>query len=129
MHKIVGYFDGTDPLWLTALEVQGFSTLPMSNGYDSHGLSVQQLDAERSVDLLMCYFHKLVPPQAAGTSTKDMLHFATVNEIPVLAACPAELHQVAAGIADLPANVELVDPATMLARVQQILQAVKTSAA
>jgi len=38
MSKTVGYFEGTDPLLLNKLVARGIGTLPISNGFDSHGI-------------------------------------------------------------------------------------------
>ena len=35
--KIIGYMLGTDPEVLTQLLLEGYETLPLSNGYDNHG--------------------------------------------------------------------------------------------
>ena len=38
MRKIVGYFEGTDSTLLTALVCDGYDTVPISNGFDNHGM-------------------------------------------------------------------------------------------
>ena len=43
MRKIVGYFEGTDSTLLTALVCDGYDTVPISNGFDNHGMHVLSL--------------------------------------------------------------------------------------
>ena len=122
--KLVGYFLGTDPIWLTTLEAQGYDTLPISNGFDSHGLHVSLITSKRPVNVLLSYFHKLVPPMESEMSVAEILHTTTVYDIPVLVACPAGLQEAAQErIGDIPVNVEFVDPADIMARAGEILSA------
>ena len=53
MRKIVGYFEGTDSTLLTGLVCDGYDTVPISNGFDNHGMHVRIINNENKVDLLI----------------------------------------------------------------------------
>ena len=121
-NKMVGYFVGTDSLWLTALEAHGYDTLPLSNGYDGHGMHIGLITDKSRISIVLTFFHKLIPPMGAEVTTRDMLHNTTVYGIPVLAACPADLIEKAKqNVGELPDNVELVAPDKMLNRALELL--------
>ena len=74
MRKIVGYFEGTDSTLLTALVCDGYDTVPISNGFDNHGMHVRIINNENKVDLLVGYVHKIFAPEdsvQAGGVTYD----------------------------------------------------------
>ncbi len=115
MRKIVGYLEGTDPLWLTTLQLQGRDTLPMSNGQDGHGLNVQLITQHNRPDILVCWLHKLIWPGDELMTPRELLHNTTQCNIPVLVACPKEHHEHAASvIGELADNIQLVDPGELL---------------
>jgi len=121
--KMVGYFTGTDSLWLTTLEAHGFDTLPLSNGYDGHGMNIGLITDRSRISVILTFFHKLIPPMGAEITAKDMLHNTTVYGIPVLAACPEDLIAMAKeNVGALPENVELMDPEKMLDRALELLK-------
>ena len=53
MRKSVGYFEGTDSKLLTALVCDGYDTLPVSNGFDNHGMHVRLINDQNRFDLLV----------------------------------------------------------------------------
>ena len=109
MAKVIGYFEGSDSVWLTSLQLQGHDTLPLSNGADGHGLNVQQLSPQHQVDLVIGYLHKLVPVPGRDLLVRDQLHATKVYDIPVLIACPGAAHAAGrARLGDLPPNAVLV---------------------
>lgn len=123
MSKIVGYMEGTDPLWLTTLQLLGCDTLPLSNGQDGHGLNIQLLTQNNKPDLIICWLHKLLWPSYYEVTPKELLHSVHVYGIPVLVACPAEFHgRIGELLTELPGNVKLVDPGAMLDTVKEMLQ-------
>ena len=121
-NKMVGYFAGTDPLWLTTLEAHGYATLPLSNGFDGHGMNIGLITDRSRINLVLTFFHKLIPPMGSDVEVKDMLHTTSVYGIPVIAACPAKLIDMARkNVGSLPDNIKLVDPSEILQRALEIL--------
>ena len=122
MSKIVGYMEGTDPLWLTTLQVLGCDTLPLSNGQDGHGLNIQLLTQGNRPDLIICWLHKLVWPKYYEMSPRELLHATRQYGIPVVVACPREYHErVAEVLGELPPNVRLTDPAELMEQLRHEL--------
>ncbi|MEP0815260.1 MAG: hypothetical protein HRF49_11440 [bacterium] len=122
MSKLIGYLDGADSYWLTALAVAGCYALPLSNGWDGHGLNIQLLHGERKPDLVIGYLHKLIPTPDADMTINDLLYRTKVFNIPVFIVCPKELHEKAREIApDLPPNAELVDPFDVVEKARALL--------
>lgn len=114
MRKIVGYLGGTDSVWLTTLNAQGHTTLPLSNGFDGHGMNIGMLNKQNRVDLLIGYLHKLLPAEGIDVTMAGMLHATTVYDIPVLVVCPTEIEGAARElIGEIPANVQFVDPSAL----------------
>lgn len=122
MKKTVGYLEGTDSIWLTNLNAQGYATLPLSNGFDGHGLNIGMLSTNTRVDVLIGYLHKLLPTEGMDLTPAGLLHAATVYDIPVLVVCSRE-HQEAgkAMFGEIPLNVRFVDPAGAQAEAEAIL--------
>jgi len=122
MPKVIGYFEGTNPEWLTALVAMGHSTLPVSNGYDGHGKNVRQYDASNKDDVVIGYLHKVISPPAWEATTADILHSIVTYEIPCLLAVP-EAHQAQAKalLGKVPDSVLLVDPARMMDELRRLL--------
>jgi hypothetical protein len=121
--RLIGYLEGTDSLWLTTLEANGHDTLPISNGFDSHGRHIGLINKKNLFDLVIGYFHKLMPPVNSDTSVGEILHRTTVYNIPVLAVCPSDLQEKARSqVEDWPQNVEFVDPGEVPARAMELLQ-------
>ena len=63
MRKNIGYFEGTDSALLTDLVCDEYDTLPISNGFDNHGMHVRIINNENKVDLLIGYVHKIFAPE------------------------------------------------------------------
>lgn len=122
MRKIVGYLEGTDSVWLTMLNARGHTTLPLSNGFDGHGMNIGMLTKQNRVDLVVAYLHKLMPAEGVDVTMSQMLHATTVYGIPVLLACPTDIQNAAHSlIGEMPDNVQFVDPGEMLAVAEQAL--------
>ncbi len=120
--KVIGYFEGTDPVWLTSLIARGHDTLPVSNGYDGHGKNVRLFSAKDKVHAIIGYLHKVVAPPEWGTGTEDILQSCFTYGIPVLLAVPDELHRDARELLGKVAEkVRLVDPRDMLKALSQAL--------
>ena len=120
--KVIGYFEGTDPVWLTSLVAQGHDTLPVSNGYDGHGKHVRLFSAKDKVHAVIGYLHKVVAPPEWEASTEDILQSCFTYGVPVLLAVPKELHgdakKLLGPVAD---KLQLVDPAGMLDALKKVL--------
>jgi hypothetical protein len=117
MSKTIGYMEGVDPIWLTTLQAQGYSTMPLGNGIDSYGLNIRLLTEHNRPDLIISYLHKLIPPEGADVPAEELLLMARLYEIPVLVVCPKELHpQATELLARVGGHVDLVDPVEVLAQ-------------
>ena len=105
----------------------GHLTLPVSNGYDSHGRHVRLINEEKRYDLLIGYLHKIFAPTNADlnyTSYQDIFHVCRTYRVPLLLEVPAELHEKARALFDeVPDIVEFVDPADTIAVAKRILAA------
>ena len=118
MRKNVGYFEGTDSALLTALVCEGYDTIPISNGYDNHGMHVRIINNENVVNALVGYVHKIFAPDDGDpnyTTYQDIFHTCRIHGVPVLLEVPRKLQAKARGLfEDLPDVVQFVDPADML---------------
>ena len=109
MRKNIGYFEGTDPLLLTRLTMHGIDTLPISNGVDNHGKEVRYLTKADEIEIVIGYFHKVIPLDEMKMTTEDMLFSCAAYEIPVLLIVPEDLREKApAAIGALPKGVQFV---------------------
>ena len=93
--KKVGYLEGTNSTYLTRLALRGVDTLPLGNGADNHGKYIGFIDRSDAIDLVITYFHKIVPLTGQNTSPQSMLQACQLNKIPVLIIAPKELHDKA----------------------------------
>ena len=120
--KSIGYFEGTDSIWLTSLTAQGRDTIPVSNGYDGHGKNVRLFNAKDKADVVIGYLHKVVTPKDWEVTTMDILHACITYDIPVLLAVPCKLHGKARKLLGKAAeHVKLVEPSEMLGTVKEFL--------
>ncbi len=123
--KTIGYFEGTDSKILTSLVCDGHLTLPVSNGYDSHGRHVRLINEEKRYDLLIAYLHKIFAPVNLDpnyTSYQDIFHVCRTYRVPLLLEVSAELHEQARELFDeVPDIVQFVDPADTIAVAKKIL--------
>jgi hypothetical protein len=123
MPKLVGYMEGTDPLWLTTLQLQEFNTVPLSNGIDGHGQNIRRISEQNKPDLIVCYLHKLIAPQEADFLPMDLLLPAKLYAIPVLVVCPEQYREAAVGLLGVAEmQLELVDPQQVLQRALELLK-------
>ena len=125
MRKNVGYFEGTDSTLLTHLVCEGYDTLPVSNGFDNHGMHVRLINEENRFDLLIGYVHKIYAPDEltpTQTTYQDIFHICKVYGIPLLLEVPEELQDNARRILDDPPEiVQFVDPANTVKVALEIL--------
>ena len=125
--KTIGYFEGTDSKVLTSLVCDGHLTLPVSNGYDSHGRHVRLINEEKRYDLLIAYPHKIFSPinlDLNYTSYQDIFHVCHTYQVPLLLEVPEELQVRARALfGEVPEIVKFVDPADTIAVAKKILAA------
>jgi hypothetical protein len=127
MRKTIGYFDGTDSALLTDLVCEGYDTLPISNGFDNHGMHVRIINNENRVDVLVGYLHKIYSPEgmtpSGAVTYQDVFHVCRTFEMPLILMVDRDLHDKARALfVDTPPCVKLVDPSETLKVVRQILE-------
>jgi hypothetical protein len=127
MRKTIGYFDGTDSALLTDLVCEGYDTLPISNGFDNHGMHVRIINNENKVDVLVGYLHKIYSPDgttpSGAVTYQDVFHVCRTFDIPLILEVDTELHDKARALfVDTPPCVSFVDPSETLKKVRQILE-------
>ncbi|MFW9982563.1 MAG: hypothetical protein ACFFE3_11670 [Candidatus Thorarchaeota archaeon] len=121
----VGYFDGTDPILLTKLAVNGFCTVPLGNGWDGHG-KLATLIEPGEVDIIIVHLHKLLPPKdeekGVIPTPVNLLYRAKTYKIPVFVIVPKEFHKAAEELLDEAAEfVEIVAPEDMDEKIRKKL--------
>lgn len=122
MSKTVGYFEGTDPLLLNTLVVKGVGTMPLSNGFDSHGKQVGYLTKQDGIDLVVGYFYKVAPLKEMTLTIKDLLFSCITYKIPVLLIAREEIHDLVHEVTGgIPEGVKLVPPDKIADEVMKVL--------
>ena len=126
MRKVIGYFEGTDSALLTDLVCDEHDTVPISNGFDNHGMHVRIINNENRVDVLIGYVHKIYAIEGSmasgGVTYQDIFHVCRAFDIPLLLEVHNGLQEKARNLfTDIPDLVEFVDPAEMHERLQDIL--------
>ena len=120
--KSVGYFEGTDSTLLTNLVLNGYDTVPISNGSDRHGMSVTRIDNQNRHALLIGYVHKICAREDDDIQAQDVFHICRTYSIPLLLEVPAEMQDsIRDRFPDAPSVVELLDPADTLDRALELL--------
>ncbi len=89
MRNNVGYFEGTESALLTDLVCSGYDTVPISNGFDNHGMHVRIINNENHIDVLVGFVHKIYASdddiQSGGVVTyQDVFHVCKMFDIPLL---------------------------------------------
>ena len=85
--KIVGYMEGTNPEVLTNLMLEGYETLPLSNGVDNHGKYIAHLNRNDNISLIIGYLHKFLAV-AKEYNIGDMLLTIKVYKVPIVFIVP-----------------------------------------
>ena len=127
MRKIIGYFDGTDSALLTNLVCEGYDTLPISNGFDNHGMNVRIINNENRIDVLVAYLHKIYSPEgttrSGAVTYQDVFHVCRMFDIPLVLEVDRDLHEKARALMlDTPPCVLFVDPNDTLTKVRELLE-------
>ncbi len=120
--KKVGYLEGTDSVFLTRLAARGVDTLPLGNGADNHGKYIGFIDKSDEINLVITYFHKVVPLQAQKATPQSLLQACQLNNIPVLMIVPREIQDLAAEkLKDVTADIHMVDPEDVMKEALKVL--------
>ena len=120
--KSIGYFEGTDSAVLSSFICDGFDTIPISNGVDSHGQHIRLLNEETKPNILIGFLHKVYAPVGVRPQAEEMFHHCQEYQIPFLVVVPHGLHECARQIFQTcPDVVKFVDPADVLDIVREIL--------
>jgi hypothetical protein len=126
MRKVIGYFEGTDSALLTALVCDEYDTVPISNGFDNHGMHVRIINNENRVDVLIGYVHKIYATHdsvtSGGVTYQDIFHVCRAFDIPLLLEVHNGLQEKARNLfTDIPDVVQFLDPDDMLDHIRAIL--------
>ncbi|MEN8114178.1 MAG: hypothetical protein ABFS21_07300 [Actinomycetota bacterium] len=126
MRKNVGYFEGTSAALLTDLVCEGFDTIPVSNGYDNHGMHVRIINNENKMDLLVGYVHKVFAPddtlEVGGVGHEDVFHVCRTFDVPLLLLVHTDVNEKARALfGEVPENVYFLDPSDALAKARELL--------
>jgi len=127
MRKVVGYFEGTDSTLLTDLVCDGYDTVPISNGFDNHGMHVRIINNENRVDALIGYVHKVYAAEdgvaSGGVTYQDIFHVVRTFEIPLLLEVENALQEKARALfTNVPDVVQFVDPKEMFPTIKDVLK-------
>lgn len=85
--KIVGYMEGTNSEVMTNLLLEGYETLPLSNGWDNHGKYLAHINRNDNIAMVIGYLHKFIPV-AKEYSLGDMLSSLKIYKIPIVFIVP-----------------------------------------
>ena len=111
---IVGYLEGTDPLLLTKLAIEGVDTAPLSNGFDNHGKYINHVTREDGISAVIGYLHKIMPTRDVAVTPRDLLSACLTHEIPVLLIVEKSDHEKARQLlGEVGDRVRLVDPSDL----------------
>lgn len=86
--KIVGYMEGTNSELLTNLLLEGFETLPLSNGWDNHGKYIAHINRTDGLALVVGYIHKFIPLSTEFMVGEDILSSLRIYKIPAIFIVP-----------------------------------------
>jgi len=122
MKPNIGYLSGTDATTLSQLAASGINTVPLSNGWDSHGKYIGMLTVTDNIGLIIGYFHKLVAPPEADTPPATFLERARIHKIPVVVVCPEDFMSKAKQLlVDTGAEIHWVAPGQVFGKITELL--------
>jgi len=123
--KTIGYLEGTDPEFLTALVCKGYKTLPIGNDTDNHGKNIAFITIADKIDLIVGYLHKVSPLPEMTKSLNDFLTPGILHHIPILLLAPKEALTEAKKIvfeATTIQYVKVIDPKNLSTEALKILR-------
>jgi hypothetical protein len=93
--------------------VEGYETLPLSNGWDNHGKHLTLLNPADNISLVVGSFHKFIRLEDMSIFSA-MLATVKAYDIQVIFVAPKDLHAKATKmIADKELKYRFVDPADL----------------
>jgi len=111
--KVLGYLEGTDPNLLTRVVLEGYETLPLSNGWDNHGKHLTLLNPADNISMVVGSFHKFVRLEDMSIFNA-MLATVKAYDIPVVFVVPKEYQDKAVKlVGDSDLKCKFVDPADL----------------
>ena len=111
--KVLGYLEGTDPSVLTRVVLEGYETLPLSNGWDNHGKHLTLLNPADNIALVVGSLHKFVRLEDMSIFSA-MLATVKAYDIPVVFVVPKGSHDKATKlITEKELKYKFVDPADL----------------
>jgi hypothetical protein len=121
--KKIGYMDGTDPLLLTKLAVEGVDTAPLGNGYDNAGRYLGHINPSDGITAVVGYFHKFLPLEGSNVCASDLLRPCAIHNIPVIVIIPkADAEKAKKIMGECGPNVRFVDPADVEAELLKVVK-------
>ena len=119
--KSLGYMEGTDPKVLTTAIIEGYETLPLSNGWDNHGKNIAHITNSDNLALVIGYLHKFIAI-FTHQSIGSMLAGVKAYNIPMLVIVPKDMHDRAGKYIKVDGiEYKFVDPADISREVLAIL--------
>jgi hypothetical protein len=107
----IGYMDGTDAVLLSKLAAADVETIPISNGWDSHGKYIGHLSASDGINAVVGYFHKFTTAKDSTMTPADLLEACKENGIKVFVIARKPDHaMVAKALGNAASDVTLVTP-------------------
>lgn len=126
MPKVIGYFEGTDAIVLTALVCHGYATQPISNGADNHGTHILLLNQLNKPDVIAGYLHKVIAHEPADVdwpSAEDIFHSCRILDVPLVLAVPEESLGCAGQMfEEVPDVVTFTTPEHLLQTIDNLLE-------
>jgi len=123
--KTVGYLEGTNPEFLTALVCMGYKTLPIGNDTDNHGKNIAFISIADKIDLIIGYLHKVSPIPEMTKSINDFLTPGILHRIPILLLAPKEMLSDAKKIiSDVTTSqyINVIEPKNLMMESMKILE-------
>lgn len=121
--KVIGYMEGTNSELLTNLLLEGFETLPLSNGWDNHGKYIAHVSRTDNLALVVGYLHKFIPVAREFRIGEDILSSLKVYRIPAVFIVPKGKQEKAKKfLKGKGVTYEFVDPTDLTRAVLAILK-------
>jgi hypothetical protein len=105
------------------LAAKGIETLPLSNGFDSHGKYVAHLTKDDDVSAVVGYLHKVLPTSKRDITPEDVLYACRTHAIPVLLIVPSSDKGAASKVlGKITEHVILVDPSDLYDKIMEVIR-------
>lgn len=121
--KVVGYFEGTDPLLLTKLTSKNIGVMPLGNGADNHGKYIGLITRSDKIGVVVGYAHKVLPVPGLPINPKDILFSCGINKIPViLIAADEDVKNIKERLEEVKKYITVVSPEEVFDTVKKKLK-------